>query len=187
MPEELQGEMPANEPADEMPASQPLSVELLQAELNQTRDALKKANASDAKRRKALEAMEAEKQAKADAELTEMERLKKQLDELNATNTALQLGALKRQIAAEVGLPDALAARLQGDDADAIKADAEALLATLPKAAPTAPSIPVTNPGSAAKVVKDSDQVRLARIMGARVNAFDPYVASQHGGGVVNE
>lgn len=48
------------------------TVEEIQAELDRTRDALKKANASDAARRKKLEEIEA-------AELTESEKLKKEL------------------------------------------------------------------------------------------------------------
>ena len=59
--------------------------------------------------------------------------------------TALELATLKRDIAARVGLPAQLAARLQGDDEAAIEQDAKSLLASLPK-----PSVPNINsaPGS---------------------------------------
>ena len=94
-------------------------------------------------------AEEAAKKAATDAEakaLAEQGKYKELADslqaELAATKAqakALELAALKRDVAAEVGLPAALAARLQGEDADAIRADAVALLAAMPK--PQAPNL----------------------------------------------
>ena len=85
----------------------------------------------------------AEAEAKALAEQGRYKELfEKQQAELEAERQrakALELATLKRDIAAEVGLPGALAARLQGEDAEAIKADAQALVAAMPK--PTAPNL----------------------------------------------
>lgn len=85
----------------------------------------------------------AEAEAKALAEQGRYKELfEKQQAELDAERQrakALELAALKRDIAAEVGLPAALAARLQGEDAEALKADAQALIAAMPK--PTAPNL----------------------------------------------
>ncbi len=47
---------------------------------------------------------------------------------------ATELTLLKREVGAKFGLPAALVDRLQGDDEDAIAADAKALSAALPKA-----------------------------------------------------
>lgn len=47
---------------------------------------------------------------------------------------ATELTLLKREVGARFGLPAALVDRLQGDDEDAIAADAKALAAALPKA-----------------------------------------------------
>lgn len=60
------------------------------AELERTRVALKLANAESAKRRKRLEELEAAEQERAQAELSETDRLKKQLDEAEAKHAAVQ-------------------------------------------------------------------------------------------------
>lgn len=52
---------------------------------------------------------------------------------------ALELSALRRDVAAKVGLTPALAERLHGETADELEADARTLLAALPK--PAAPDI----------------------------------------------
>lgn len=60
------------------------------AELERTRAALKAANAESAKRRKRLEELEAAEQERAQAELSETDRLKKQLEETQAIAAAAQ-------------------------------------------------------------------------------------------------
>jgi len=103
----------------------------------------------------------AEKAAQLDAlkqaEMTETERLKQALvDKDNEIALARQeaeqarLNALRLRVGQEVGLPSVLAARLQGADEEAIKADAEAVKAVLGDGAqpPTIPNINATAGGN---------------------------------------
>ena len=64
-------------------------------------------------------------------ELYEQEMDKREKAE--AETKRLELDALKSKVAVEVGLPAPLAARLQGETEDELKADAQAVLAVLPK------------------------------------------------------
>ncbi|HQW89204.1 MAG TPA: hypothetical protein PK478_05110, partial [Nitrospira sp.] len=52
---------------------------------------------------------------------------------------AAEIASIKRDVAARLNMPAALASRLQGEDESAIEADAKELMAALPK--PTAPNI----------------------------------------------
>lgn len=137
----------------------------LQKELDQTRAALKKANAEAASKRKLLEAIEAERKAQADAELSEMERLRKELAETKQRATALELSQRKAAIAAEAGLPPALANRLQGETDEEMRADAEAILALIPQATATKqpPQLKPTNMAGASEVTETREQ-RLKRL-----------------------
>ena len=120
---------------------------------------------------------EAAKRAAADAEakvLAEQgkykelfERQQAELDATRAQAKALELAALKRDVAAEVGLPPALAARLQGDDAEALKADAAALLAAMPKPAPpNLNSAPGASNGGGRTVPSDTEIEHMAARLG---------------------
>lgn len=77
-----------------------------------------------------------------------------QVADLTAKNAAAELGAMRTRIAAETGLPYALAGRLTGDTEEAIKADAEAfakLIASAPSPSPQfSPETPATNAQDAA-------------------------------------
>ncbi len=94
-------------------------------------------------------AEEAAKKAAADAEAkalkeqgefkTLFERTQAELEAERSRAKALELASMKRDIAAKVGLPAGLAARLQGDDEATLEADAKQLLDSLPK--PSAPNI----------------------------------------------
>lgn len=64
-------------------------------------------------------------------ELYETELAKREAAEMQAK--CLELDALKSKVAAEVGLPQQLASRLAGETEDEIKADAQVVLAALPK------------------------------------------------------
>jgi len=91
---------------------------------------------------------------------------------------ALELANLRRDIAAKVGIPAALATRLQGADADEIEADAKILLTSLPK--PAAPSL---DGGKG----KDSKNGTIApteaeiRETAARLNVSAKHLAEHHG------
>lgn len=90
-----------------------------------------------------------------EAELTEFERIKKQLADKDAEIAAAnqkadaeRLNALRLRVGQEVGLPPVLSARLQGADEDELKADAEAVKAVLGEGvAPHVPNIDATAGG----------------------------------------
>lgn len=136
----------------------------LQKELDLTRAALKKANAEAAQRRKLLDQIEAEKKARDEAELSEIDKLRKQLEETRAKANALELAQKKAAIAAKVNLPTALADRLTGGTDEEMEADALFLLSNLPTAnGKTAPQLKPTNM-SAADEVKETREQRLKRL-----------------------
>lgn len=80
--------------------------------------------ATVSKQRRELERSAAE--AMRDAEVA-----RQRVAELEAERAAEQRSALAVKIAKDVGLPDGMSARLVGEDEAALKADAEALLASL--------------------------------------------------------
>jgi len=95
---------------------------------------LKRLRADQAKMAKAAE--DAQRQAAEEQgkykELYEAE--KAQREAAIAAMKDIQVKGLKQQVASEIGLPNGLALRLQGETEDEIRADAAALFATLPKA-----------------------------------------------------
>lgn len=101
------------------------------AETLELGDAGKKAIAAERKRADALDkelkALRAESATRADAELSELERLKKENAELLSSKSASELQSIRLQVALEKGIPANLAARLQGDDYDSFAADADSL------------------------------------------------------------
>jgi hypothetical protein len=81
------------------------------------------------------------------AEMTENEKLKQQIADLEAAQVkqaqqieAARVEALRVKIAAAAGLPAVVHDRLKGETEEAIKADADAMIAAL-KVAPVAPNI----------------------------------------------
>lgn len=185
--QEAQGEMPTN-PAGETPAEPtqteaPVTLAEVQAQLAIMQKALKDANREAADRRKKLEAYETAEKQRQEAEMSETDKLKRALEEREAELNRLQLDNLKRAIAQETGLPPALATRLQGSTEDELKADAKALLETIPKAAPNAPKLGATNPGGGASGGETEAQ-RRARIWSPGGGMFDPNAVRQQGGGV---
>lgn len=156
-------EMTANETQAVETTAQPaaVTVTVTKEEFEKMQSALKEANAEAAKRRKELDRVEAERKAKEEAEMTELDKAKKRAAELEAEISALQLNDKKRAIAAKVGLPPALALRLVGDNDDALETDAKAILESLPKQ--TAPNTGATNPGGSGKTT-ETDAQRRARL-----------------------
>jgi len=176
-------EQPGAETATEQTATNDggqMTVDQLKAENERIARALKEANNEAAKRRKKLEEYEKQELTRQQAELTEAEKLKSELDQVRAELKTSRLTELKRSIAAEVGLPDAFIPRLMGEEAQDIREDAKKLLEAIPKPKPT-PS--PTNPGQAATEGRTEAQMRNA-IYGSAANIFDPEVARRHGGGV---
>lgn len=181
------GETPTNPPS-ETPAETPVvnaapeTGKSVEQQIADMQAALKKANAEAAKYRKAAEALEQADKARADAELSEMERLKKQLDEIKAEADRLRRAELQRQAAEKHKLPASLATRLQGETLEELEADAEELAKTLPK--PTTPVSP-TNPGANGQPVEETDAQKKARLFGTPTDPFDAAFQRKLGGGVI--
>jgi alanyl-tRNA synthetase len=142
-----------------------------------------------AKLQKELDAYKQAEQDRKEAEMSEMDKLKAQADQLKAELAERKQSDLKRTIAAEIGLPEVLAARIQGADEDAMRADAEQLKEALPAQeepgrAKTKPKITPTNPGSG-KETGETPAERRQRIYGGGGDIYDPAQAAAHGGGVI--
>lgn len=187
MADDNQAEMaPAGDGETPEPAqnNQPESLDSLKQQMADMAAALKKANKEAAKYRHQASQFEDAEQKRKEAEMSEMEKLQAKLAQAESELQRVTLDRLKQRIATEMGLPAALASRLQGADEDELKADAEALLKTLPKQQ-QAPQIKPTNPGANAQDAKPTDKQRLSGIYGGRTQVFDPVRAAQHGGGVI--
>ena len=152
------------------------------AELDDTRKALAKANREAAQRRKKLETYEKADQERKEAELSEMEKLQKQLADREAELNKLTITELKRSIAEEIGLPTAFAKRIQGDNEEAMREDAKSLLDAIPASKKPIKS-EITNPGDATKG-KTDNQRRAELYRGDMTDPFDAEAAKSHGGGV---
>jgi hypothetical protein len=133
MPDETQDPNEAPEPAEDAPADDPEDADapiLAQAD---NPDAVKRALKAerDAAKRAAKERDEALARVKEfeDRDKSEQERLAERASALEADNAKLARELLRLEVAAEKKLPPELARRLQGDDREALEADAEALLA----------------------------------------------------------
>lgn len=130
---------------------------------------------------KELEKLKAEEQKRKDAELTEVERLKKQADELAKQKVELELSILRRDVIAETGLPAVFAERLKGATKDEMLADAKTLKDALPQT--KQPGQTVTNPGNASQTETEA-QMR-ERLFGKPARIFDINEIKKGGGGVV--
>jgi anthranilate phosphoribosyltransferase len=148
MDEETKTEMVESEPQESVKAP---TMEDIQAELERTRAALKKANGEAAKYRKTAEQVEQERKDKEEAEMTALEKANKRAADLEAELNRTKRESLQKEIAAKVGLPARLATRLQGETPEEMEADAKAILEDLPKPpAPVkpGPGILPANPGA---------------------------------------
>jgi hypothetical protein len=125
------------EPTEEVEPNEPVEVEL--------GDPGKRAIAAERKRadiaEKSLKALQEELQKRENAELTELERFKRENDELRNQSSTSSLEATRYRVALEKGIPADLAARLQGTNYDEISADADTLVSLIP-----APGKPVPRP-----------------------------------------
>lgn len=151
----------ATAPAPEVtPVEQePETLEALKAKLALTEQKAKNKEEEAARVHNKLQRLEADEKKRQEAELSELEKANKKAAELEAENRKLRTDSLKAQIAAKVGLPGALASRLQGETPEEIEADAKEILDTLPKPA----AINATNPGGG-NTVKETDAERKHRL-----------------------
>jgi multidrug efflux pump subunit AcrA (membrane-fusion protein) len=155
----------------------------LEAELERTRAALKEANKEAASRRKRQEELEAAEAERTKAAMSDTERQLariKELEDLSAQQAHLlkekELHELRREVAAEIGIPAGLAKKIVGATREEMIEDATAMLELLPKqetAKQPAPKLEVTNPGGG-----DKGETRNS-------NPWDGTGAKDRGGGVV--
>lgn len=130
---------------------------------------------------KAADDYERQVKAQKDAELSEVERLKKELSEMANQYEAVKRREMAAKVAAQYGLPAPLAERLKGNSEEEMAADAAELAKALPK---QAANISPTNPGNQAATTETEAQKR-ARIYGGGQSVFDPAAARAKGGGVI--
>ncbi len=131
--------------------------------------------------RKELERLQAEEKKRADASLSETERLQKERDAMAAENATIKSDLLRRAVIDEVGLPVSFASRLQGTTKEELLADAKELAKTLPQLK-IAPKVPPTNPGPTQPA--DKEQQTRAWLTGSSANPFNADNVKQQGGGV---
>lgn len=135
-------------PAPTAPVPAPTDGEQPQGDPAELGEAGKKALAAERKRAddavKAQKALQAQLDQAADANLTETQRMQKQLEELTSQYQASQLEATRNRVIASEGVPASLAGFVSGADEAALVASAQALKAAV--AAATAPGTPVPDP-----------------------------------------
>ena len=102
----------------------------------------KRANALD----KQLKAILAEREEAETAKLSELEQAKRAATESASRLAEYERTTIRQKVALEKGLPASLVGRLQGDDEEALAADADALLALL-----NVPTSPKPDPSQGAK------------------------------------
>jgi hypothetical protein len=132
--------------------------------------------------RKELAEYKAKEEQRKQAEMTEAEKYKNRADQLEAELKAERHGRMRLQVANEYNLPEALANRLQGDDLEALKADAEQLAKLLPKPQKENPKLAPNDIGDGKK--GETDAQKRARIYQTGTNLFDVDQIKQGGGGV---
>lgn len=170
--------------ADKNSPAEKEKTEALAAEESISLDEAKKLRREAQSLRKRLLDFEEAEQKRQEKELSEAELLKKRLAEKDALLKDLTKKELQREVATKVGLPLNLASRLQGETADELEADAQALLGILPKSQPQTSKVNPTNPGQNASGNGETDAQRMSKLYGESTNIFDPVTISKLGGGV---
>jgi hypothetical protein len=127
--------------------------------------------------------LEAAEKARKEAELPEIERLKKETHELQSQLKKLQITQQRNDVAHKIGLPDVFADRIKGETPEEMEADAKLIFDALPKGPKPPPPVNPTNPGGAS--ANETDAQIMARLHPSGANMWNPEVARRHGGGVV--
>jgi multidrug efflux pump subunit AcrB len=142
----------------EQPETEEFDAERAMATIQKLREIEKKAK-RDAKRLAELEQAE---ETRKRAEMSEIERLQAENEAIKSKYQQAERENQQRSIAAEVGLPDAFALRIQGNDAEEMRADAEALLKAMPAKPPA--RVSTTNPAQGTQGETDAEKRR--RLLG---------------------
>lgn len=156
MPDETQVETTTTTEPVETQTTETLTAEELQKALEEAQRSLKNKTEEAARVHAKLTKFEAAEEERRKAELSEIDRLKADLQAAQTAAKQAQIAVLKKEIAEKTGLPAALALRLAGETPDEIEADAKALLEALPKK--TAPNLNPTNPGGATGGETDAER-----------------------------
>ena len=138
-----------------------LTVEALDEKIKELERKVKNKEEEAERVHKKLAKFEEDEKIRKQAEMTELEKLESRALDAEAKLQDLTIKEQKRSIAAEVGLPDVFALRIQGETPEELKADAQKLLDALPK--PGKPIQP-TNPGDNASSKKETDAERRQRL-----------------------
>jgi hypothetical protein len=137
-PEVVTPEPVAPEPTTAATPAEPewLPARLERAKRSALNDAMKELGVDDLDAAKS--AIEEAKRLKA-AQMTDLEKLQSERDDLSTKLSTLEstlkdrdLRDMRLKVAAETGLPEVLAAKLTGEDEEAMKAEAKAILAAIP-------------------------------------------------------
>jgi hypothetical protein len=151
---EKKGVEPAT-PTPAEPAAEEIKPEVKNEEDQEQSVAFWKAKASAAEKEakrvadkltKRIDEFEAKERNRAEAEMSEVEKLKAKLAENERLRAEAERKALRQKVAAEVGLATIFAERLQGDDEDTMREDAKKMLEALPKQETKKPAQPIVNP-----------------------------------------
>jgi hypothetical protein len=140
------------------------TIDELKAELDKLQRTVKNREEEAARVHAKLEKFEKEEQARKEAEMTEMEKIKLQAESAEKQLADVRKSLLKREVAAKVELPEILIDRLKGDSAEELEADAKKLLEELPKPKAT---ISTTNPGSNQSIQETREQ-QFKRLFGSQ-------------------
>lgn len=176
--EKVEAQEPVQATAQPAPQEDAFDAERAKALIDKLRNEIKELKP---KAKKADELSEAEQKRK-EAEMTELDRLNKQLAEAQAEVKRTQLSVLRRDAAAKYSLPAELADRLKGETPEELEADAKALAALLPKAKPQ-PTTSPTQPGAIAGHPETKDQMKARLGIGVNPDIFAPDFMKAHGGG----
>lgn len=133
---------------------------------------------------KQAEQLAAAQKAKEESEMSELQKLNKRLADTESELRQTKRASTAAQIAARLGLPEALANRLQGETPEEMEADAKAILEALPKPTKPNPGV-VPNPGAGAAPV-NTDAEMLKRIRSSGPDIFSLSAAQKLGGGFIN-
>jgi len=98
-----------------------------QEALNRERSARREADRQLAEARKRVAELEDAGKSETDRARSEVERANQRIQELETQARERDLNDLRKEVAAEAGLPPLLASRLQGEDLRAMRADAKKL------------------------------------------------------------
>ena len=193
------------EPNQQQAGEESATLESVQAELEETRKALKSANRESAQRRLKLEELEKAEADRQEAELSEMEKLQKKLSDQQAELERVQREARQERVKAAViaeankldfqdpedayRLIDLSTVEVEGDGkvegvTELLKALAEQKPYMIKKAKAVIKGA-ITNPGENVSSTGETEAQQRARVYGASdPTLFTPEAVKRRGGGV---